>query len=404
MGTASWGGPVSIPQVAKGDMHEDYVFETVPVFLVLFDESLDIAFSSSVADAVMGPECPKSARTVMDSASCRRIEEFRQDLLPGQAPEHVMLTFLGRNGLPRRIAGLADMIPRPDGQPLLRFTACFDPRSPHWLENLILSEEVLRGISEASSEAMWCIQFTEPVDLGQGDQEIIRQVFENDCHWLLCNKAMANLYLLPDEMDMTLQPVSLYFPRSPENEAFVRQIIESGFAVNNALSIDFRHDASVLYIENTVRCTISGGRLVRMWGTARDVTEVRQTQNRLVNEVEAVRNILAALPDAILVIDRNRRLVAVNPAFETLLGWSVEHFLGRDVQAVIDLEHPLPGGRRWYGFDQQRWFTGVQCRSGAMLECEAQISPIGIEVPDHFVLSLRPVLEGGAVARGRLSI
>lgn len=372
-------------------MHDEYVFETVPVFLLLADESLQIVFSSRVADSVIGPAECCSLRDVLDPISLVSIEELQCTLWPGEAPVHLMVSFLGRNGLPKKVAGLVDVVARPDGPPLLRFTAAYDVRCAHWLEDLLLSEEVLRGFVQTSSEAMWCIEFSEPVDISLGEMEIVRQVFENECHWLLCNEPMASLYGLPEGLDLNLQPVSLYFPRNPENEAFVRKIIESGFSVDNVPSIDVRHDGSVLYMENDVRSTIVNGHLIRLWGKLRDVTESRLLQNRLAREAEAVRNILSAIPDAILVINRNRSLVAVNQSFETLLGWNSEAFLGRDIQSIIDLECSLPGGRRWYGFDRHRWLTLVKTKSGSHLRCEALISPIGDEGLDHFVLSLRPL-------------
>jgi PAS domain-containing protein len=257
----------------------------------------------------------------------------------------------------------------------------------------MLSEEVLRGFVETSSEAMWCIEFSEPVDVSQSEREIVHQVFQNDCHWMLCNEALVRLYGLPGGLDIERQPVAHYFPRSPENEAFVLQVIRSGFAVDNASSVDLRHDGSARYMENDVRCSIIDGFLVRMWGSLRDVSDSRRARKRLEDEAETVSNILSALPDAILVIDRNRRLVAVNSSFETLLGWNGEGFLGRDVQRIIDLERRLPSGRRWYGFNQQRWQTTVKTKFDVPLCCEAQIAPIGEEVPRHFVLSLRPLIE-----------
>lgn len=372
-------------------MHDEYVFETVPVFLLVADENLQIIFSSRVADSVIGPAECCSLRDVLESTSFETFEELQSTLWPGAAPVHVLASFLGRSGLPKKVAGLVDVVARPDGPPLLRFTAAHDVRCAHWLEDLLLSEEVLRGFVQNSSEAMWCIEFVDPVDISLGDLEIVRQVFENECRWLLCNELMARLYGLPEGLDLNLQPVSMYFPRNPENEAFVRKIIESGFSVDNVPSSDFRHDGSVMYMENDVRSTIVNGYLIRLWGKLRDVTEARLLQNRLRREMEAVRNILSAIPDAILVIDRNRCLIAVNQSFETMLGWNSETFLGRDIQSIVDLERLLPGGRRWYGFDQQRWHTSVKTKSGASLCCEALISPIGDEVLDHFVLSLRPV-------------
>ncbi|GHU07620.1 hypothetical protein AGMMS50225_04840 [Betaproteobacteria bacterium] len=372
-------------------MQDEDLFTTAPIFLLAVDNNLHIVYRSKVADQAMSLNECCDLRAVMDIASVAAFEELHRNLLPGDAPEHLLLTFFGSNGTAHKVAGLVDSVARPQGPPLLRFTASYDVRGENWLEDLVLSEEVLRSFVQTSSEAMWCIEFTEPIDISLSDMEIVRQVFENDCHWLHCNDALAQLYQPPLGQDINLQPVSLYFPRNPANEAFILQIIHSDFAVDHAPSVDFRHNGSALYMENNVRCSIIDGQLVRIYGTLRDVTHFRQTQNRLESKAEAVSDILSALPDAILVIDRSRRLVAVNPSFETLFGWSSEIFLGSDVQSIIDLEQPLPGGRQWYGFNQQRWQTTVKTRFDTHLPCEAQIAPIGEESPDHFVLSLRPV-------------
>ena len=67
---------------------------------------------------------------------------------------------------------------------------------------------------------------------------------------------------MPD-VDFNQQPVRLYWPRSPANEAFVRRLIEAGFSVDCALSVDRRHDGSPAYVENDVRATIINGQLLQ---------------------------------------------------------------------------------------------------------------------------------------------
>ncbi|MDR0672602.1 MAG: PAS domain-containing protein [Zoogloeaceae bacterium] len=369
-------------------MQTESLLATAPVFLLAIDDDLRIVCRSEAAARVLAPG--DNLRRVMDAASVSTLLSARQTLLPGDAPERLLATFIGRDGAPRKIAGLADRVARPDGSTLLRFTACHDARNENWLEDLMRSEEVLRGFVQTASEAMWCIEFSEPVDVSQSAREIVRQVFENDCHWLLCNEALTQLYQLPEGLDIERQPVSLYFPRIPENESFILQLIDAGFVMDNAASTDLRHDGSVRYMENNVRCRVIDGHLVRMWGTLRDVTQVRQTHKRLKIEVEKMRDIFAALPDAILVIDRNRRLVAVNPTFETLLGWRGEAFLGRDVQSIIDLEACQHG---WHGCCQPCWRTLVRTESNALLRCEARITPIDEGASGHFVLSLRSAAE-----------
>jgi PAS domain-containing protein len=235
----------------------------------------------------------------------------------------------------------------------------------------------------------------EPVDLGVDVDDIVRQVFENDRRWVLCNDAMARLYDFPEELDFNSVPVDRVFSRSPENDVFVKQIIASGYCIDNALSIDFRHDGSSVYVENTVRADIEEDRLFRLWGTAKDVTIFHEEQNRLQRQILEMSSILAAIPGGILVIDRQRKLLALNPAVERLLGWKAEELLGKDIQKIIDIERPLPGGRRWYGCDWQRWSAEVLQSSGAFLLCDAQLAPVGDDSPaEKFVITLRQALVG----------
>ena len=231
-----------------------------------------------------------------------------------------VLEWLRADGARLPLACMLDRVRVAPGPDLLRLCAVCDERGQAATTELARSEQLLRGLVQTSSEAMWCIEFTEPVDLTAGDQEVIRQVFENDCHWMMCNPSMARLYDLPEGLDFNKQPVSVYFRRNPENESFVRRIIESNFCIDGGLSIDARHDGSTIYAENTVRANIADNRLLRLWGTVRDVTGYRQAASRLQQQVRDARSILGAIPDAVLVIDRQRRLLGVNPAFETLLG------------------------------------------------------------------------------------
>ncbi|MCP4766178.1 MAG: hypothetical protein GY875_07885 [Gammaproteobacteria bacterium] len=63
---------------------------------------------------------------------------------------------------------------------------------------LRLENEVLRTFVDTSRDALFCIEFLESVDLTAPEPEIIRQVFENECVWRMCNIAMARLYKLPE--------------------------------------------------------------------------------------------------------------------------------------------------------------------------------------------------------------
>lgn len=132
---------------------------------------------------------------------------------------------------------------------------------------------LLRNIVEDAAEAHWCIEFVEPVDVAQPRAEIVRQIFENQSVWRMCNRAMADLHDLPRDVDFNSQSVRLYWPRNPQNEAFAERIIDNDYAIDRAVSIDLSHDGTQMYLENDVRAEIADGYLRRLWGNCRDVSD-----------------------------------------------------------------------------------------------------------------------------------
>lgn len=137
------------------------------------------------------------------------------------------------------------------------------------LDRLEAENRLLRRIADTGNEAHWCIEFAEPVDISLPEDEIVFRIFTHPSYWRLCNQAMSRLYGLPHHVDLSEQSVRLYWPRSAPNESFVRQIIASGYCIDGAVSVDHRHDGTLLTVENDVRADIEQGRLVRLWGNCR---------------------------------------------------------------------------------------------------------------------------------------
>lgn len=376
-------------------MSHEEIYDGSPVLLLLVGESMELVYRSPAMETLLRGRQARALHDILDHGCAADLAELSGAMPPGQPAVSRMLKMHRHDGAELLFPCLVDKTWERAGEggnarALLRITALYDPEGQRAIAELAKSERLLRDLIETASEAMWCIEFSESIDLAAGTQEIVRQVFANECRWLACNKAMARLYV-PEGVDFEKQAVSLYFQHSAANEAFVGQIIESGFCIDNALSVDVRHDGSTIYVENTVRAHIHDGRLLRLLGTVRDVTGYRQTQNRLQRQIENVHSVLGAIPYALLVIDRRRTLLGANPAFESTFGWSAQQLLGRDIQCLIDIENALPGGRQWYGCDRQQWVAKVRTQSGAALLCAAVISPVGEEAPDRFVLTLSPV-------------
>lgn len=194
---------------------------------------------------------------------------------------------------------------------------------------------ILAGILAASNDACWCMEFGIPVDLSAPTHEIVRQVFENDPFWRLVNPAMARLYLLEPGADFTARPTSEIFPRNPQNEAFVRNLVENGFEVDAAPALDRRYDGVEIYVENDVRAHIADGQLLRIFGIVRDVGKHLRREASIQADLNEALDILTALPEAVVAFDPAGVVVAANPAAVRLLEVGHDDLLGRDVARVM---------------------------------------------------------------------
>jgi PAS domain S-box-containing protein len=247
---------------------------------------------------------------------------------------------------------------------------------------------VFRDLVDLSRDALWCIEYVEPVVVGTDKEAIIDQIFANECYWAACNSAMNVLYDLPKELDLTRQPVQLYFARSLENEAFIRQIVDADFWIDGVLSTDQRHDGTKVHVANDVRADIKDGLLYRLYGTATDITTLHEHRAQLLRREHELNNLLNAVAEPILIVDRQGVLGTATIAFEEALGINLERWTGRDISSIFDVK---PLIRR---IDDERLkvirvLTTVMDGNGDRRQCQATLSPMaGYQDGGKYVLVL----------------
>ncbi|MEQ8662212.1 MAG: PAS domain-containing protein [Gammaproteobacteria bacterium] len=211
-----------------------------------------------------------------------------------------------------------------------------DHPTPHEAGAALAEENaLLREFVDTSRDALWCIEFIEPVDLTAPGHEVIRQVFDNECIWRMCNPAMARLYGLPGDVDFNAQNVRFFFDRNPDNENFVRTLLASNFHVDGVMSLDRDFAGRHVAMENDVRGYIVDGRLHRMMGAVRNLSPQLSRERALEARVATLSNVLGALPDPVVVIDADGIVDAVGPALAWQLGWPVDDVLGRPVERLV---------------------------------------------------------------------
>ena len=302
-------------------------------------------------------------------------------------PLVVTLDMRRADGTLLAVTAVAERVTCDENGPCLKLTKW--PRGGRLDEIARLAEEneVLQGILDASDDAGWCMEWKDPVDLSAPEHEIIRQLFENSPRWRFCNATMARLYRTPAGKNFNDLPVHETFPRSPENEAFLRRLIAANFDINGCPSSDLRYDGAVIQVENDVRGHVRGNRLYRMWGTVRDVSKHMRRLALVQDALDSVETILSALPDAVVVIDRPGSVRYLNRAAEDLLGVSSLN-LGSYTLADIVTAEDLPD---MLFTDFERRTTPARIRGASGLRSamiSARQTVLGGE--DCLVLTLRP--------------
>lgn len=339
------------------------LLRVLPFMVMVFSRSGKLRYLNMNAQETLGQRLGEDS-TIADIFSDQSAEVLNTHLLgdyqkAGELQEILEINSSSRFSL-EILAQLKWWTPA-DGQPLLVLSAV-DARA-QLREHVKLQDDyrTLRSLIETSATPTWCIEYTEPVDLNTSDTEIIRQVFENDSHWYMCNKAMARLYDLPDDLDFNKLPVRRNFPRSPKNEAFVQELIDNDFIADDALSIDINYDGSRMYIANTVRPHIECGMLRRMWGTSRDITQDKRKETQLRQREHEMREVLSSVPDVILVVDEKLVLQAANPAFEKELGWRIDDWLGKTLEEVVDFRPYVMTKKEIKNDNAKRFVVPVLC-------------------------------------------
>ena len=206
------------------------------------------------------------------AASAEALREMLGRGLPEGFVTTLPLVLLGRGGREVRTIARCRKISYA-GSPQFRLIKLNLAHVGQAYDDLETENQLLSRIIAGASEAHWCIEFLEPVDINRSREDVIDQIFENRSIWRIANPAMQALYHLPGSGEFRSFDVRLYWPRTPENEAFVRQIIDSEYRIDAALSSDRRSDGTVVDLENDVRAEIRESYLYRIWGNCRHASE-----------------------------------------------------------------------------------------------------------------------------------
>ena len=190
-----------------------------------------------------------------------------------------------------------------------------------------LSEHRARNFVSNSQEAIWCMEFGEPLSLDLPEEEAIEQFYRRG-RMVETNDAMARIYGFADAEEMGEWTVADYFDRDSEaTRESMLAMVRAGYRIAGVETIEAPPGGTPGVYSNNLLPEIVDGRLVRLWGTSRDVTDVRRAEEQLRPRSAAIE----AMSSGCLVVDARTEempIVYANPGFLAMTGYELEEVLG----------------------------------------------------------------------------
>jgi PAS domain S-box-containing protein len=142
------------------------------------------------------------------------------------------------------------------------------------------SEERYQAFISQSSEAIWRYEVDEPIP-AYGEPDAIIDLFYKRAYTAECNEAVARMYGFERASELVGLRLGDTLPDTPENRAYLRAFIASGFHLTDAELEEPDRYGQTHFFSTNLLGIIENGFLVRAWGTQRDITEHRAIEAAL---------------------------------------------------------------------------------------------------------------------------
>jgi hypothetical protein len=131
-------------------------------------------------------------------------------------------------------------------------------------------------LKEVTTEATWRFHHDQPLDITLPEDEQVEHLY---LYSVLaeCNDAFARMYGFRTAADVVGTRLVVFLsPSNPENLAYLRSFIRSGYRLEDANSQEIDRYGHTKYFVNNLVGIFERGQLVGAWGTQRDVTDTKR--------------------------------------------------------------------------------------------------------------------------------
>ena len=197
-------------------------------------------------------------------------------------------------------------------------------------EALRESEQRYQAFIAKNSDAMWRIEFANPISTDLSEDEQIENIYRSG-YLAECNDAMARLI----GYERASQLIGTGFEElarhaDPRLREDLRSAIRSGYRFDSVERKPVDKDGRARHLLRTQWCVVENGKLERIWGTLRDITELKRVAEALQASEQRLSELLESMHLLTIMLDRDGSITFCNDYMLQLTGWPREEITGKN--------------------------------------------------------------------------
>jgi PAS domain S-box-containing protein len=166
------------------------------------------------------------------------------------------------------------------------------------------SDERYRAFISNSSEAVWRYELDKPIPVTLPEDEQV-ELFYQHGYLAECNEAFARIHGRSSVDEIVGERVTVLLVRIDAKEIIEhsRAFVRGGYRLMGLETREVDIHGNAKYFLSNLIGIEENGAIVRVWGTQRDITQYKETENALRASEERLRRITEATQDALWEID-----------------------------------------------------------------------------------------------------
>jgi PAS domain S-box-containing protein len=165
------------------------------------------------------------------------------------------------------------------------------------LQEMVLkkSNERFSAFIKNSSEAIWCLDLKEPLNIHLSEEEQVDHIFRN-AYFLEVNDSYARMLGYESGNELVGRYLREVMPPSmTESKETAKHYVKEKYNVVDMQSIEITRQGERRVFLNNIQGVIEDGYLLRAWGTERDITNQKKIENELMRNEKDLQKLAGRL-------------------------------------------------------------------------------------------------------------